>query len=337
MTRLQEAEDRLHIMIGILAFIPVEYIQVRFLNDRTPLVLDRTGKTPEEFEEYAHKEIRRRFAGLRLGSTPVRDPLQTGFNYSGRWSHYLFNDGEPNEGGSAIAQQIINRKKPEDHALTLISCTDQDEETEWMKSVDGKAKYVAEVDDYHDELVEVQTKQGEAFPFTRGLWILCQLVASINPFDLDALDENLPLTNYSLSNILGRQLNPNEYQYYFERNPNAVLYVKEYSRFLNEEVFSRQIVSTNEQEKREKLAGYKDGVRPKGPLANISSQLAPETARANQIFIEKYSANQPVAEPFMQPMSAVTIAPHSAFMTPQSGSNNLAPSYESSFSNNTFQ
>lgn len=316
MTRIQEAEDRLHIMVGILAYLPVEYMQVRFLNDRTPSILQRTGETPEEFEVHAHKEIRRRFAALKLGSTPVRDPLQIGFNYPGKWSHYLFNDGVPNEGGPAIAQQIISRKKPEDHALTLISCTDEDDETLWMKEVDGKASYVAEVDDYGDESVEVKGKQGEAFPFTRGLWILCQLVASINPFDLDALDENLPLTCATLSNILGRQLNPNEYQYYFERNPNAVLYVKEYSRFLGEELFARQIISTSEQERREKSAGYHNGERPKGPLANISSKLAPITEKAYQAFMEKYSANPSLAQPAAPVMSSVTIAPYAAFMSP---------------------
>lgn len=48
--------------------------------------------------------------------TPVAAPLQTGFNYPGKWSHYLFNDGEPDGGGHAIARLIINRKEPANHA-----------------------------------------------------------------------------------------------------------------------------------------------------------------------------------------------------------------------------
>ncbi|WP_454783357.1 hypothetical protein [Legionella sp. WA2022007384] len=332
MTRLQEAEDRLHIMISILAYIPFEHIQIRFLNSRTPLILERKGKTPGQFEEYAHKVIRERFASLDLGTTPVADPLQAGFDYSGSWSHYLFNDGEPDEGGEAIAQQIIKRKNPEDHPLTLISCTNRDEDTEWMKWVDGKAKFVAEVDDHKDELREVQRKQGEGFPYTRGIWILCQLVAAITP-DLDALDENLPLTNYSLSKILGRQLNPYEYQYYFERNPNAALYVNEYSRFLEEEGFASQIISKTEQERREQWAGYVKGERPNIPLANISSQLTPISAKAHQIFLEKYSANQLVQELPTQ-LSSISIAPHQAFMPSPMKMEVSQHSYESSMSSN---
>ena len=198
----------------------MEHMQLRFLNDQRVTVLDRTGKTPAEFEAFAHKEIRSRFAALRLGTTPVAAPLQTGFNYPGKWSHYLFNDGVPNEGGAPISQLIINRSNPVNHDLTLISCTNEDTETAWMKAVDGKAAFVAEVDDFLDEKDEVVKKQGEAFPYSRGLWILSQLVASINPFDLDALDENLPFTKFTLDNILGRQLNPNEYELCTRQNFN---------------------------------------------------------------------------------------------------------------------
>jgi hypothetical protein len=318
MSRLEEAEDRLHIMAGILAYIPVEYMQVRFLNDRKPLVLNRTDLTPEEFETQSHDAIRKRFAGLRLGSTPVRDPLQTGFDYPGIWSHYLFNDGEPNEGGRAIADQIIRRKKPEDHCLTLLSCTNQDEETAWMKLVDSQATYVAELDDYQDEKAEVAKKQGIAFPFSRGLWILNQLVASFNPYDLDALDENLPLTRSTLNNILGRQLNPREYQYYFERNPNASLYLKEYESFLNQEVFGRQIITTKEQDRREKAAGYIDGERPNRPIPDISRNLTAITEEAYKKFAAQYPAEPApfAAAPATNGASATVAARSSASTAP---------------------
>ncbi len=314
MTRLQEAEDRLHIMIGLLAYIPVEHIQVRFLNARTPLVLDRKEKTPDEFKDYAHHAIRQRFSGLQLGLTPVKEPLQTGFNYPGKWSHYLFNDGEPSEGGRAIADLICRRADPENHALTLISCTDNDRETAWMKLVDELATYVAEVDDYSDERDEVIKKQGAAFPFTRGLWILCQLVASINPFDLDALDENLPFTRHTLNNILGRKLNPDEYQYYFERNPNAELYVYEYARFLNEEVFAKEIICSDVQLARERAAGYVEGERHSRALAPIGAQLAHITEAARRAFIEQYRAEDVPSEAVQ--LSPQTIAPRAAFMPP---------------------
>ncbi|RUR05285.1 hypothetical protein [Legionella sp. km772] len=318
MTRIQEAEDRLHVMMSFLAYMPIEHIQLRFLNKHVngakPFILIRDGKTPEEFEEYAHQEIRNQFASLRLAGTPVEKPLLDGFAQEGKWAHYLFNDGEPNEGGARIAKLIANRPHPENHPLTLISCTNEDNETKWMKEVDAQAKYVAEVDDFSDEKFEVERKQGSALPYTRGLWLLCQLVAAINPFDLDALDENLPLTKFTLDNILGRKLSPTEYQYYFEKNPNAALYVNEYSRFLNEELLAREIISSTVQDAREKNAGYISGERPEKPLANINSQLAPITAVAQRAFSAQYPTT--TVDDVTKQLSAVSIAPNAAFMPP---------------------
>ncbi len=307
MTRLQEAEDRLHTMVGLLAYIPVEHMQIRFLNSKEELTLVRTGKTPEQFEAYAHDAIRRQFSRLKSGSTPVKAALSTGFNLEGKWSHYFFNDGEPDEGGENIAHQIRTRKNPELHPLTLISCTNEDGATDWMKHADT-APYVAELDDFNDERDEVLKNQGPAFSYTRGLWMLSQLVASINPYDLDALDENLPLTNYTLSNIYGRKLNPREYQYYFENNPHAALYVKEYKRFLTEENFAKQIISSQEQLRREESAGYLNGERCGRPLANISAKLGPITEEAYTEFAKEY------ADPAQKQASAASLAPHSSFM-----------------------
>lgn len=46
--------------------------------------------------------------------------------------------------------------------------------------------------------------QGPMFPYTRGIWYITQLLAALNPSDLDLLDEGYPLTKYSLDNLLGR-------------------------------------------------------------------------------------------------------------------------------------
>ncbi len=178
-----------------------------------------------------------------------------------------------------------------------------------MKAVDSAATYVAEVDDFSDEKDEVVKNQGPALPYTRGLWILCQLVAAINPFDLDALDENLPLTKHTLDNILGRKLNPNEYQYYFERNPNAALYVTEYNRFLHDECFAHEIISMKEKHSRETRAGYIGGERPRIMPTMNTTQLTATTALAQQQFAKDYPA-EPAIEAVTTPMSAMSIAPN---------------------------
>jgi hypothetical protein len=50
--------------------------------------------------------------------------------------------------------------------------------------------------------------QGKAFPYTKGYWIISQLISCINPYDLDAIDENLPFSKATLDDILGRVHTP---------------------------------------------------------------------------------------------------------------------------------
>jgi hypothetical protein len=285
MTRWEEAEDRLHIMVDLLAFIPTRTITLSFLNAPRTLEFTRAGKTPDEFQAQAHAELSQTFQTLRpTNGTPSLRALSRAFASTQESAmHYFLTDGAPSDGSpEELAQLIINRRNPEQHPITLISCTNNDKDTDWMKLVDGRARCVAEVDDFNDEKAEILKKQGPGLPYTKGLWILCHLAASINPDDLDALDENLPLTKSTLDNILGRKLTPAEYQYYFEKNPNAALYVNEYAQFLNESLFARQIISKPEQLRRESLAGYRNGF-PAHPFPPIDRDLDSRTREATSL------------------------------------------------------
>merc|ERR1719162_2678923 len=97
----------------------------------------------------------------------------------------------------------MNRTNPAQNPITFLSCTGEDEEVEWMK-------------DFGDESREVLGDQGEALPYTRGFWLICQLVAAMNPDDLDAMDESVPFTKQTLDNLLGIQHNEQSYRYYFD-------------------------------------------------------------------------------------------------------------------------
>ena len=177
--------------------------------------------------------------------------------------HYLFTDGVPTDKtADEVAQLILSRQSPERNPLTLMSCTNEDSEVEWMKQIEERAPYTSEIDDYQDERREVMTDQGVAFPYTRGFWIISALVAAINPDDLDAMDENLPFSKFTLDELLGRSHTPDEYQYYFERNPHGPLYVDLYPQLLNEPRSSRSLVSLDNHSSREQGAGYVDGKRP---------------------------------------------------------------------------
>jgi hypothetical protein len=121
-----------------------------------------------------------------------------------------------------------------------------------FSQIEEAAPFTAEMDDYHDEKDEIAKDQGPAFPYTKGLWLLSNLVAAINPDDLDALDENVPLTKFTLDDILGREHTEQEYSYYFHHNPHARLYADRYHSFLTERVSSRVLIPPSERIQRKK-------------------------------------------------------------------------------------
>lgn len=269
MTRWQEAETRLHTMMDILAFIPTKSIEIRFMNSENRIHLQRAGKSINDFQTLAHTEIAQTFASITPNNgTPTLCSLVESLSAAEASSdptlHYLCTDGVPTDCEvQHVFDFVVNRENPERNPITFLSCTDVDEEVEWMKQVEEIAPFCSELDDFRDEKAEVLHDQGEGFPYTKGYWLISQLVSVINPHDLDAIDENLPLTKNTLDNILGRLHSPQEYQYYFVRNPNANLYLDLYRNFLTEGSFARNIVSREEQLRRERKAGYKDGARTK--------------------------------------------------------------------------
>jgi hypothetical protein len=90
-----------------------------------------------------------------------------------------------------------------------------------MHEIEEVAPFVAALPDFRDALVEVKKDQGNAFPYSRGFWLLCNVAAAINPDDLDALNKHTPLTKVTLENLMGRGITENEYRRYFDLHPIA--------------------------------------------------------------------------------------------------------------------
>jgi len=220
-TRWEEAHQRLMEMIEILAYVPFNQIGIEFLNRKDRITLKRNGMSPEAFLQGAVAQIDAQFARGPSGTTPALEKLQESFlrGQGVSISRYFFGDGLPNGGRRAI-QEIVrmvkNRQEPAMNPLTFISCTNEDEAVEWMKDCEEVAPYCSESDDFGDESREVLEDQGEALPYTRGFWLICQLVAAMNPDDLDAMDESVPFTKNTLDNLLGIQHNEESYRYYFD-------------------------------------------------------------------------------------------------------------------------
>ncbi len=243
LTRWQEAEDRLHTLVELLAYIPTAKIKVsafdRERQEGSFFVLDRNGKTPEVFIKDAHAQIDNFFKAAPSGNTPILCNLQNmlceserlrGANTDQRSALYILTDGEPS-GGAGEIDQIKNllqaRQNGQANPVTFLACSNEEKDYKWMHEVEevccspGNAGYVAAVNDYQDEAKEVAQDQGKGFNYTKGLWLLCTLAAAMDPNGLDALNEHEPLTKTTFDELNGRVSTEGEYQNYFYNHPHA--------------------------------------------------------------------------------------------------------------------
>lgn len=220
-SRWREAQSRLKAMLEIVAYVPAPQITICFLNRRDQLVLTRNGRPPRVFLQDAYAQIDRAFQRGPTGSTPVLEKMRESLTRgAGRnIGRYLFCDGQPNGGNpakGAIVQLLLTRQNPEGNPITFLSCTGDDEQVEWMKDAEEVIPYCAECDDFRDEADEVHKDQGNALPFTVGFYLICSLVAAMNPDDLDAMDESVPFTKMTLDNLLGIEHDETTYRHYFD-------------------------------------------------------------------------------------------------------------------------
>jgi hypothetical protein len=249
LTRFEEEEDRLHLMIEILAYVPTGPIRVSCMNRHAAFLLERvSGEPPESFAARGHQYVREMFGvSLPAGGTPTKMVMEREFHLSWgrRTAHYLFTDGVPSDCTTQLLGQILsNRADPENHPLTFVSCTNVDAEAEWMKEIEERGPFMAEVDDYRAELAEVRAKQGPAFPYTRGMWLMCLLVGAINPYDLDALDDAMPLTKFTFDQVMGRVLSQEEYAHYWANHPSTRRGQFSMSEFANFQGHAKQMHRT---------------------------------------------------------------------------------------------
>jgi len=218
--RWDEAHLRLKEMVELLAYVPFNQIGIEFLNRKDRISLTRNGRSPEAFLQDAYHHIDQTFARPPAGMTPALEKLQESFirGQGVSLGRYFFGDGVPNGGRYAqeeIVRILTHRENPQDNPITFISCTSEDADVEWMKDAEEIVPYCSESDDFRAESLEVLRDQGAAIPYTKGFHLVCQLVAAMNPDDLDAMDESVPFTKTTLDNLLGVIHNEESYRHYF--------------------------------------------------------------------------------------------------------------------------
>jgi len=221
LTRWAEAQQRLKEMIEVVAYVPFQQIGIEFLNRKDRMTFKRNGMAPTDLVQHMNREIDAAFRMSPRGTTPALEKLQESLlrGQGVMIARYFFGDGVPNGGKPAIEQIIdilVNRSNPEQSPVTFLSCTNDDAAVEWMKDCEEIAPYCSESDDFVDEAKEVLKDQGVALPFSKGFHLICQLVAVMCPDDLDAMDECVPFTKFTLDNTLGIVSNETSFRHYFD-------------------------------------------------------------------------------------------------------------------------
>ena len=177
MKRWWEAKWRISQMIELLAYVPSPPIILRFLNRNDVLTIERNvagGELPAAFVERAESILKQAFATGPSGTTPALECIRDSLDRNGdkKVLRFFMGDGVPNGGQHACKQirdLIINRPNPQNNPFTFMSCTNDDDAVEWMKTTEEVAPYCTEFDDYGDEAREVLKDQGKAFPYSFGV------------------------------------------------------------------------------------------------------------------------------------------------------------------------
>lgn len=89
-------------------------------------------------------------------------------------------DGEPDR-KDAFIRCLERRDSPHRCPTSIMACTDNEEEIEWLNQLDKRAPFIDVLDDYKSEKAEVMAAQNELIRFTKGDYIVKHLLGAIDP------------------------------------------------------------------------------------------------------------------------------------------------------------
>mmetsp|Transcript_16875 Transcript_16875/g.21900 ORF Transcript_16875/g.21900 Transcript_16875/m.21900 type:complete len:455 (-) Transcript_16875:276-1640(-) len=179
----------------------------------------------------SHFSIFTSLVGKKQKTVPLLSSMESMFREAGCSNeptmHYILTDGVPSGGEKDIKEienLLINGRGPKLHCqpVTFLSCSNNPNDIEWMHESEEISKNVAAIHDFIDEQKDVLNDQGPLFPYSKGLWLLANLVAARDPDGLDAMDQHVPFTKSVLDNLLGRIHSKQEYRAYFISHPTYV-------------------------------------------------------------------------------------------------------------------
>jgi hypothetical protein len=98
-------------------------------------------------------------------------------------------DGEPSgTGGKAAFKSVLTDRDYENEKITILACSDKEDEIGYLNDFDRNIPALDVVDDYRSEKKQIRKVQGHSFPFKRLDYIIKCLLGSVDKWT-DQLDE----------------------------------------------------------------------------------------------------------------------------------------------------
>lgn len=190
-TRWQELKDIIILIAKFAIIFDKDGITLDFLNGGT-----YSNITSSE-------EIERLFSRNPSNTTPLVRKTKEVFDKckSDREKKKLViiaTDGCPDEGVHAFTQLLKN--KPSNVYVSFVVCTDNEDDVEYLNSIDRSVPNVDVTDDFKSELAQIRMKKGPEYLFNYGSYVLKILCGAIDP-SFDSLDESSRSIGKSVASI----------------------------------------------------------------------------------------------------------------------------------------
>ena len=105
-----------------------------------------------------------------------------------------------------IQSLITNCPTPKNNPCTFISCTNKDNQVKWRKTTTEKAHILRRVKQLSYQGAEGDVGSGDrgrcSCTAPGGLYLVMQVVAKFHPHNMNATNENVPLTKQIFNNFL---------------------------------------------------------------------------------------------------------------------------------------
>lgn len=174
-TRWQELKQNVELLVDMCGALDPDGADVLFLN--------RKGKRGVKTLE----QVQKLFRNPPQGRTPLAEALHKAFRLKSESPMIIIlaTDGEPND-LKAFVKALKNR--PNDIYVTILACSDDDDEVGYLNGLDASIDRLDVLDDYASERREVQAVQGAHADYTLGDHCARMLLGSV--FEkYDNLDE----------------------------------------------------------------------------------------------------------------------------------------------------